>query len=74
MINVPAVFFLLRFRMQRLEATEIVQVDYMPKELVTYCKETQTPAAPNLSDGKTRFSPTTSIQPSHMRMFLQFRS
>ncbi|XP_046704019.1 cytoplasmic dynein 1 intermediate chain 1 isoform X2 [Silurus meridionalis] len=29
-------------RMQRLEASEMVQINYMPKELVTYCKETQT--------------------------------
>ncbi|MCI4374170.1 hypothetical protein PGIGA_G00003180 [Pangasianodon gigas] len=39
-----------RCRMQRLEASEIVQIDYMPRELVTYCKETQTPVAPNLSE------------------------
>ncbi|XP_062848016.1 cytoplasmic dynein 1 intermediate chain 1 [Trichomycterus rosablanca] len=32
-------------RMRRLGASKIVQVDYMPKELVTYCKETQTPVA-----------------------------
>lgn len=38
--------------MQNLEATDIVQINYLPKELVMYCKETQTPIAPNLSEGK----------------------
>ncbi|XP_060776421.1 cytoplasmic dynein 1 intermediate chain 1 isoform X1 [Neoarius graeffei] len=38
-----------RCRTQKLEATKIVQIDYMPKELVTYCKETQTPVATNMS-------------------------
>ncbi|XP_026863088.1 cytoplasmic dynein 1 intermediate chain 1 isoform X3 [Electrophorus electricus] len=37
-------------RMRRLGASKIVQIDYMPKELVTYCKETQTPIAPHLSE------------------------
>ncbi|XP_043117188.1 cytoplasmic dynein 1 intermediate chain 1 isoform X3 [Puntigrus tetrazona] len=32
-------------RMQRLGASKIVQIDFMPKELVTYSKETQTPVA-----------------------------
>ncbi|XP_053478182.1 cytoplasmic dynein 1 intermediate chain 1 isoform X1 [Ictalurus furcatus] len=36
--------------MKRLETSEIVQIDYIPKKLVTYCKETQTPVAPNLSE------------------------
>uniref|UniRef100_A0A672SCL0 Zinc finger and AT-hook domain containing n=1 Tax=Sinocyclocheilus grahami TaxID=75366 RepID=A0A672SCL0_SINGR len=35
----------LRCRMQRLGASKIVQIDFMPKELVTYSKETQTPVA-----------------------------
>ncbi|XP_076006011.1 dynein cytoplasmic 1 intermediate chain 1a isoform X1 [Genypterus blacodes] len=30
-------------RMQRLGASKITQVDFLPKELVSYCKETQTP-------------------------------
>nr|XP_005158176.1 cytoplasmic dynein 1 intermediate chain 1 isoform X3 [Danio rerio] len=34
-------------RMQRLGASKIVQIDFMPKELVTYSKETQTPVASN---------------------------
>uniref|UniRef100_W5LEF8 Dynein cytoplasmic 1 intermediate chain 1b n=1 Tax=Astyanax mexicanus TaxID=7994 RepID=W5LEF8_ASTMX len=38
-------------RMRRLGASKIVQIDFMPKELVTYSKETQTPIAPNLSEG-----------------------
>ncbi|GAA6102374.1 cytoplasmic dynein 1 intermediate chain 1 isoform X1 [Tachysurus ichikawai] len=38
-------------RTHKLEASEIVQFDYMPKELVTYSKETQTPVAPKLSEG-----------------------
>ncbi|XP_076827077.1 cytoplasmic dynein 1 intermediate chain 1 isoform X7 [Brachyhypopomus gauderio] len=37
-------------RMRRLGASKIVQIDYLPKELVTYCKETQTPTAPHLSE------------------------
>uniref|UniRef100_A0A8B9K9R1 Dynein, cytoplasmic 1, intermediate chain 1 n=1 Tax=Astyanax mexicanus TaxID=7994 RepID=A0A8B9K9R1_ASTMX len=37
-------------RMRRLGASKIVQIDFMPKELVTYSKETQTPIAPNLSE------------------------
>ncbi|XP_076006017.1 dynein cytoplasmic 1 intermediate chain 1a isoform X7 [Genypterus blacodes] len=32
-----------RRRMQRLGASKITQVDFLPKELVSYCKETQTP-------------------------------
>ncbi|XP_059423846.1 cytoplasmic dynein 1 intermediate chain 1-like isoform X5 [Carassius carassius] len=32
-------------RMQRLGASKIVQIDFMPKEQVTYSKETQTPVA-----------------------------
>lgn len=50
--------------MQRLETTEIVQIDYMPKQLVTNCKETQTAEASNLSEGKTQYTATTSIQQS----------
>ncbi|KAA0703270.1 Cytoplasmic dynein 1 intermediate chain 1 [Triplophysa tibetana] len=37
-------------RMQRLGASKIVQIDFMPKELVTYSKETQTPVAPHKSE------------------------
>uniref|UniRef100_A0A3B4EMB5 Uncharacterized protein n=1 Tax=Pygocentrus nattereri TaxID=42514 RepID=A0A3B4EMB5_PYGNA len=35
---------------RRLGASKIVQIDFMPKELVTYSKETQTPIDPNLSE------------------------
>ncbi|XP_066539259.1 cytoplasmic dynein 1 intermediate chain 1 isoform X2 [Hoplias malabaricus] len=37
-------------RMRRLGASKIVQIDFIPKELVTYSKETQTPMATNLSE------------------------
>ncbi|XP_017327797.1 cytoplasmic dynein 1 intermediate chain 1 isoform X3 [Ictalurus punctatus] len=39
-----------RYVMKRLETSEIVQIDYIPKKLVTYCKETQTPVASNVSE------------------------
>lgn len=62
------VLFLLRCRMQKLEASEIVQFDYMPKELVTYSKDTQTPVAPKLPEGKTQYS--VHIQDSHLGLLL----
>ncbi|XP_074468931.1 dynein cytoplasmic 1 intermediate chain 1a isoform X7 [Sebastes fasciatus] len=37
-------------RMQRLGASKITQVDFLPKELVSYCKETQTPLTAHLSE------------------------
>uniref|UniRef100_A0A8C5CIF4 Dynein cytoplasmic 1 intermediate chain 1 n=1 Tax=Gadus morhua TaxID=8049 RepID=A0A8C5CIF4_GADMO len=39
-------------RMQRLGPSKIVQVDFLPKELVSYCKETQTPLTAHLSEGE----------------------
>ncbi|XP_028316611.1 dynein cytoplasmic 1 intermediate chain 1a isoform X6 [Gouania willdenowi] len=36
--------------MQRLGASKIIQVDFLPKEMVSYCKETQTPLNANLSE------------------------
>uniref|UniRef100_A0A8C1R4B9 Cytoplasmic dynein 1 intermediate chain 1-like n=1 Tax=Cyprinus carpio TaxID=7962 RepID=A0A8C1R4B9_CYPCA len=42
----------LRCRMQRLGASKIVQIDFMPKEQVTYSKETQTPVASDQPEGK----------------------
>uniref|UniRef100_A0A672SC83 Zinc finger and AT-hook domain containing n=1 Tax=Sinocyclocheilus grahami TaxID=75366 RepID=A0A672SC83_SINGR len=39
--------------MQRLGASKIVQIDFMPKELVTYSKETQTPVDEELSVTKS---------------------
>ncbi|XP_037649876.1 cytoplasmic dynein 1 intermediate chain 1 isoform X24 [Sebastes umbrosus] len=39
-----------RRRMQRLGASKITQVDFLPKELVSYCKETQTPLTAHLSE------------------------
>ncbi|RVE66951.1 hypothetical protein OJAV_G00112330 [Oryzias javanicus] len=37
-------------RMQRLGASKITQVDFPPKEMVFYCKETQTPVNTHLSE------------------------
>ncbi|XP_029298917.1 dynein cytoplasmic 1 intermediate chain 1a isoform X4 [Cottoperca gobio] len=37
-------------RMQRLGASKITQVDFLPKEMVSYCKETQTPLNAHLSE------------------------
>ncbi|XP_056275648.1 cytoplasmic dynein 1 intermediate chain 1 isoform X2 [Pseudoliparis swirei] len=37
-------------RMQRLGACKITQVDFLPKEVMAYCKETQTPLTANLSE------------------------
>uniref|UniRef100_A0A8C1N5D5 Cytoplasmic dynein 1 intermediate chain 1-like n=1 Tax=Cyprinus carpio TaxID=7962 RepID=A0A8C1N5D5_CYPCA len=48
-----------RCRMQRLGASKIVQIDFMPKEQVTYSKETQTPVASDQPEGKELI---TSIQ------------
>uniref|UniRef100_A0A8D0D2Y8 Cytoplasmic dynein 1 intermediate chain 1 n=1 Tax=Sander lucioperca TaxID=283035 RepID=A0A8D0D2Y8_SANLU len=39
-----------RRRMQRLGASKITQVDFLPKEVVSYCKETQTPLTAHLSE------------------------
>lgn len=39
-------------RMHRLGASKITQVDFLPKEVVTYAKETQTPLAAHQSEGK----------------------
>ena len=48
--NVLSLFH--RRRMQRLGPSKIVQVDFLPKELVSYCKETQTPLTAHLSEGE----------------------
>ncbi|XP_075900256.1 dynein cytoplasmic 1 intermediate chain 1a isoform X4 [Nelusetta ayraudi] len=37
-------------RMQRLGASKITQVDFLPREMVSYCKETQTPLTAHLSE------------------------
>ncbi|CAB1321301.1 unnamed protein product [Coregonus sp. 'balchen'] len=42
-----------RRRMHRLGASKIVQIDFLPKELVTYTKETQTPSAAHQSEELT---------------------
>uniref|UniRef100_A0A8C1TIN6 Dynein, cytoplasmic 1, intermediate chain 1 n=1 Tax=Cyprinus carpio TaxID=7962 RepID=A0A8C1TIN6_CYPCA len=42
-------------RMQRLGASKIVQIDFTPKELVTYSKETQTPVTSHQPEGKELF-------------------
>uniref|UniRef100_A0A7N6BR67 Dynein cytoplasmic 1 intermediate chain 1 n=1 Tax=Anabas testudineus TaxID=64144 RepID=A0A7N6BR67_ANATE len=41
-----------RRRMQRLGASKITQVDFLPKEVVSYSKETQTPLTAHLSEGE----------------------
>ncbi len=41
-----------RRRMLRLGASKITQVDFLPKEVVSYCKETQTPLNAHLSEGE----------------------
>lgn len=38
-------------RMHRLGASKITQVDFLPKEVVSYSKETQTPLAAHQSEG-----------------------
>ncbi|XP_078146431.1 dynein cytoplasmic 1 intermediate chain 1a isoform X3 [Centroberyx gerrardi] len=37
-------------RMHRLGASKITQVDFLPREVVSYCKETQTPLTAHLSE------------------------
>uniref|UniRef100_A0A3Q3XJ38 Uncharacterized protein n=1 Tax=Mola mola TaxID=94237 RepID=A0A3Q3XJ38_MOLML len=39
-----------RRRMQRLGASKIIQVDFLPREMVSYSKETQTPLTAHLSE------------------------
>lgn len=41
--------------MQRLGASKIVQIDFIPKELVSYSKETQTPITSDQAEGKELF-------------------
>lgn len=41
-----------RRRMQRLGASKITQVDFLPREMVSYSKETQTPTITDLSEGE----------------------
>lgn len=41
-----------RRRMQRLGASKITQVDFLPREMVSYSKETQTPLTAHLSEGE----------------------
>lgn len=38
--------------MQRLGASKITQVDFLPREMVSYSKETQTPLNAHLSEGE----------------------
>lgn len=53
MLSVASCSF--RRKVHRLGASKITQVDILPKELVTYCKETQTPLAPHQSEGTLIF-------------------
>lgn len=38
--------------MQRLGPSKITQVDFLPREMVSYSKETQTPTIADLSEGE----------------------
>lgn len=44
-------------RMQRLGASKITQVDFVPREMVSYNKETQTPLNAHLSEGESCCTP-----------------
>lgn len=48
---ITILFLLPRRRMQRLGASKITQVDFLPKEVVSYSKETQTLTA-HMSEGE----------------------
>lgn len=52
---------LIRRRMCRLGPSKIIQVDFLPKEVVSYTKETQTPIAPNPKDGKNNHMLNTDV-------------
>ena len=47
--------------MCRLGPSKIIQVDFLPKEVVSYTKETQTPIAPNPKDGKNNHMLNTDV-------------
>uniref|UniRef100_A0A8C7PVN5 Cytoplasmic dynein 1 intermediate chain 1 n=1 Tax=Oncorhynchus mykiss TaxID=8022 RepID=A0A8C7PVN5_ONCMY len=53
-------------RMHRLGASKITQVDFLPREVVSYCKETQTPitGTTHLSEGECVSAPLSDPEPS----------
>uniref|UniRef100_A0A8C5HVU3 Dynein cytoplasmic 1 intermediate chain 1 n=1 Tax=Gouania willdenowi TaxID=441366 RepID=A0A8C5HVU3_GOUWI len=52
-------------RMQRLGASKIIQVDFLPKEMVSYCKETQTPLNANLSEDEEMMEAKPGLEAEH---------
>ncbi|XP_076006016.1 dynein cytoplasmic 1 intermediate chain 1a isoform X6 [Genypterus blacodes] len=50
-------------RMQRLGASKITQVDFLPKELVSYCKETQTPLNAHQSEDEEEDEEMMEVKP-----------
>ncbi|XP_068188946.1 cytoplasmic dynein 1 intermediate chain 1 isoform X3 [Antennarius striatus] len=50
-------------RMQRLGASKITQVDFLPKEVVSYCKETQTPLTAHLSEEEEEEDEMMEVKP-----------
>ncbi|XP_074123438.1 cytoplasmic dynein 1 intermediate chain 1 [Sminthopsis crassicaudata] len=45
-------------RLHKLGVSKVTQVDFLPREVVSYCKETQTPLDTHQSEGKRRLAPT----------------
>uniref|UniRef100_A0A8C6PYP8 Dynein cytoplasmic 1 intermediate chain 1 n=1 Tax=Nothobranchius furzeri TaxID=105023 RepID=A0A8C6PYP8_NOTFU len=59
-----------RRRMQRLGASKITQVDFLPKEVVSYSKETQTPTCPKHLPGEaSRRHPDQMPKPPQLAPF-----
>lgn len=56
MTNLWCRVFHLRRRLHKLGVSKITQVDFLPREVVSYSKETQTPLATHQSEGKIFFS------------------
>ncbi|KPP78605.1 hypothetical protein Z043_101886 [Scleropages formosus] len=56
-------------RNHRLGASKITQVDFLPREVVMYSKETQTPLAPLQSEGDTLLAPGCLVRLSHLPLF-----
>uniref|UniRef100_A0A8C2ZNT3 Dynein cytoplasmic 1 intermediate chain 1 n=1 Tax=Cyclopterus lumpus TaxID=8103 RepID=A0A8C2ZNT3_CYCLU len=50
-------------KMQRLGACKITQVDFLPKEVVAYCKETQTPLTAHLSEEEEEDEEMLEVKP-----------
>lgn len=45
-------FVTYRRRLHKLGVSKVTQVDFLPREVVSYCKETQTPLATHQSEGE----------------------